>query len=280
MDFEDKLYQARISGSLGDFDSARAILKEILDEDVRNIDAWLLLADVVDKPEFSLKCLQRVLKLDPENEIAAAKLTEWQAVQDVTLEGEHWSTTTPERAAGPERGSDISPASSIPALMNKPARRKHVGFVLIGGLVICAVILAGFLFLLPGVVLTQQAASAAEGPPIQEVTSVIFENIRASNVEDPELYMATIHSESPGYQQTMDMLASMFETYDLSYQISDLSITSQKDNEAVVAFVLTTRKLQGPEFRDNEVSGEMILRLDEGEWKIFNQTVDEVEYLE
>ncbi|MFN2198378.1 MAG: tetratricopeptide repeat protein [Anaerolineales bacterium] len=280
MDVEDKIYQARIAGSQGDFASARALLKEVLDEDARNVEAWLLLTDVVDRPEFSLKCLQRVLKLDPENEIAAAKLAEWQAVQDVALEGEHWVTPEPKPAAASvhEFDSEIS-APSQPAA-TRPSARKRWTYVVIGMLTICAVVLIGVLVLMPGVAQPQKTANAAAGPSVEEVTAVIFENIRASNLEDMEAYMATIHPESPGYQQTQEMLAPTFEAYDLAYEINDLSITSQGEDEAVVTFVMTTHKINGPEFRDNQVSGEMILRIDAGSWKIYSQAVNKVEYLE
>ncbi len=54
---------------------------------------------------------------------------------------------------------------------------------------------------------------------------------------------------------------------------------SNKKNEVVVAFILTTRKIRGPSFRDNKIDGEMILKKEEGYWKIYDQDVHNVKYL-
>jgi hypothetical protein len=67
--------------------------------------------------------------------------------------------------------------------------------------------------------------------------------------------------------------------FDLSYQISGLKITNQTKNEVVVAFTLTTRKIRGPSFRDNRINGDMILRQEDDRWKIYNQVVHDIKYL-
>jgi hypothetical protein len=108
---------------------------------------------------------------------------------------------------------------------------------------------------------------------------VIIENIRASNAESVNHYMATIHSKSPSYQSTKSMTQEAFSLFDLSYKVSGLKIITQTKNEVVVAFTLTTRKIRGPSFRDNRINGEMILREEDGKWKIYEQVVHDVKYL-
>ena len=49
---------------------------------------------------------------------------------------------------------------------------------------------------------------------------------------------------------------------------------------ATIFFVLTTKKINGPTFRDNRVTGTMYLRKVDGAWKIYDQKISNVEYLD
>ena len=63
-----------LAAKAGQRDHARALLKQVLIADKRNIPAWLWLSQVVDEPGQQRLCLQTVLKLDPENEAARLRL--------------------------------------------------------------------------------------------------------------------------------------------------------------------------------------------------------------
>jgi len=56
----------------GQRDIARQILVQVVDQDERNISAWLWLSSVVDAPEDREACLENVLTLDPQH-VAARK---------------------------------------------------------------------------------------------------------------------------------------------------------------------------------------------------------------
>ncbi len=60
----------------GDNDKAIAFLKQVLSANPNNIDAWLVLAAVVEDPQRKRQCLNRVLKLDPVNVVAREELLE------------------------------------------------------------------------------------------------------------------------------------------------------------------------------------------------------------
>ena len=124
----------------------------------------------------------------------------------------------------------------------------------------------------------------ASGPtPLpEEITAVIFKNIRASNAKDFDGYMATIHSNSPGYNTTKETIQAAFsDQFNLSYRVSDVYLIEQGRNKAVAHFVLTTRLASGSiAFRDNQVTGEMTLRKEDGIWKIYDQKIIEVKYLD
>ena len=61
---------------------ARAILKEVVDEDQSQVVAWLWLYKVVDSLEEQAICLENVLTLEPENEYAQERLARVKAQQE------------------------------------------------------------------------------------------------------------------------------------------------------------------------------------------------------
>ncbi|MGV8118254.1 MAG: protein kinase [Candidatus Xenobiia bacterium LiM19] len=114
----------------------------------------------------------------------------------------------------------------------------------------------------------------------QEIVDVLNENLRAAQEENLNRYMATIHEESANYESMRTQVKSIFETFDLSYEIKEMKIISSSPDMADVEFILVTRKINGPEiFNDNEMSGEYILKKSGGKWKIFSTIKKHVNYL-
>lgn len=58
----------------GDFQEAERALRSLLQDDPRNTDAWMLLANLVQDPAQREACYRRVLRIDPENRRAARRL--------------------------------------------------------------------------------------------------------------------------------------------------------------------------------------------------------------
>lgn len=112
-----------------------------------------------------------------------------------------------------------------------------------------------------------------------EVIEAVYQNLEAANTEDLEGYMDTIHPDSPYFASTRTTMQNIFATYDLSYDITDIELLEQTDTEARVRFTLVTERITGPEFNDNIVNGVFNMRIDNGVWKIYDQTLDEVEYI-
>jgi len=164
----------------------------------------------------------------------------------------------------------------------KPAKKgRTLEVVLLVALVgvVCLVMTVLGAMILSSLPVVSVLFQAQPTPDANAITAPIYANITASNAEDVNAYMTTIHSQSPVYAQTESMLSPMFVNYDLSFEITNLNLLKQTQNEARVAFILVTRKIRGPEFKDNQVSGVMILRPENGAWKIYNQEVEAVEYL-
>jgi hypothetical protein len=113
-----------------------------------------------------------------------------------------------------------------------------------------------------------------------DIMAAVSDNLKAMEQEDVNATMATIDESSPGYQTTKDLIKIIFEQYDLKYELSDLKVIERKDNEAKVGFTQVTRKVSGPEFRDNKITGVHTLRLSKGKWKIYNSVVSTTDYLD
>jgi lipopolysaccharide export LptBFGC system permease protein LptF len=58
----------------GDNNKAMAFIKQVLNANPNDVDAWLVLAAIVDDPQRKRQCLKRVLTLDPVNMVAREEL--------------------------------------------------------------------------------------------------------------------------------------------------------------------------------------------------------------
>ena len=75
-DVSRQLNNAREAIARGDKKTAQQILANILSHDNQNVDAWLLLADILDNPQHRIESLKRVLQINPNNVIANRRLQE------------------------------------------------------------------------------------------------------------------------------------------------------------------------------------------------------------
>lgn len=314
MDIQHEIGRAKNAVSAGDYSTAQKILKKVLTQDPTNVEAWLALAGVVQNPEHAVKCYQRVLKFDPGNQTASQKLISYQQTptepdskRTTTYHGAQALENRLQQVARPEsmqkdpwelsvhNPSTTSAVSGTVSKAQRPEPKKRavkktpqktntsgrwLEISLIVLLVMCAATVFGLVVLIPKNSAVQGGQSAEGASPTPEnVTAVIFENIRASNAESISRYMGTIHSKSPAYKSTESITKEAFSMFDLSYKISGVKVIEQNKNQAVVAFVLTTRKIRGASFRDNRINGEMTLKKENGVWKIYNQKVHDVKYL-
>jgi len=87
---QEKVMAAYQIAIQGDFDHARMILEECLYDEPKNVEAWLLLADLAETSEEARQCYQMVLEAAPDNWIAQQRLKllfqKQQAPQPVEME--------------------------------------------------------------------------------------------------------------------------------------------------------------------------------------------------
>lgn len=74
MDVESELAQARVLVNQGKKRRARESLREIAKLDPKNEEMWLLFAQVAEKQEHAVYCLEQVIKINPYSLIARTKL--------------------------------------------------------------------------------------------------------------------------------------------------------------------------------------------------------------
>jgi murein L,D-transpeptidase YcbB/YkuD len=151
-------------------------------------------------------------------------------------------------------------------------------------LIVCFLASTAFTCSLTGLVQQLYGAPAmtTEAPTDDLTTaiqSVINREIEAAQTEQLADYMATIHPQSPSYAATESTLKTIFAQYDLDYSVTLGEATLLDNGDATIPFVLTTRKISGAAFRDNEVTGNFILRLDGTQWKVYNQEIQNIRYL-
>jgi len=320
MDIQTALKGAIIAASQDDLQTAQQILKTILQQDPRSVSAWLLLADVVEDPDHARQCFERVLQLEPGNQVALNGLAQLDdpfsglnnlvaaaAPASEAVPPEHPAARleaqtvkpvvelvpqveSPQPAAGqkPQRpvpqGETAQPAAAQKPRRTAPKQQKKaqpqkkssrwLEFSLLGVVLVCACVV-GFVLIGQNPSLLQLQPT----PPLESPTAVIYRNMETANNEDLDGYMDTIHPRASGRLFTRSAMKDLFDRYDLYYRVSGLRVLEQTEDEARVAFTLTTQKVSGPAFRDNRLTGVMILRLDGREWKIYNQEVGDVIYL-
>lgn len=113
----------------------------------------------------------------------------------------------------------------------------------------------------------------------EEIISVLYKNISAAENENLDLYLSTIDLDSPVYSETRTIIINLFKNYDLKYELKKVVVLNKSSDEARVGFIQKTTKLNGPSFRDNELSGIHILKKNNGSWKIYNTETNNLNYL-
>jgi len=110
------------------------------------------------------------------------------------------------------------------------------------------------------------------------IKSVVLENLKATQAEDTNRTMITVHTQSPIYRQTKQMLAPIFDDFDLSYELLSFSYIGLNGEYAVARVKQTTKKVSGPIFQENEMDMVQVFRKENGKWKFWTQAILEIKY--
>jgi hypothetical protein len=95
-------------------------------------------------------------------------------------------------------------------------------------------------------------------------------NVVAMQAKNMDAIMATIHSQSPHFEQTKMITQRMFELYDIDYKLETVEVETATPDTIRVRFAQKMSKTRGPEeFVSGTMTGVHVLRRDGGSWKLW-----------
>ena len=102
-----------------------------------------------------------------------------------------------------------------------------------------------------------------------EIIAVVKENLTATQAEDKELVLKTIHKDCPQMRSTKQGMDYVFANYDMVYNLEQVEVIEVSGEDAKVYYVQTTRAKSGSGFPPSRSSGFHLMKKDNGSWKIF-----------
>lgn len=154
-----------------------------------------------------------------------------------------------------------------------PVHHLSKGDVMKKAFVISCLTLIALFFTSANVYAQQQSDEAA-------IRACIEKNIQATQNEDLDAFWETCKLDNAQFRkQTEFIMNFLFETYDLSYKIDSYKLISNDGKTAAVEVVMTTKKIRGPEFQDNQSKAKHTLKKIDGKWYIVGSNILDVVYL-
>lgn len=122
-------------------------------------------------------------------------------------------------------------------------------------------------------------STAAYADTSSEIEDAILDNLEHTQNEDVGAVMEDMHSQSPAYQPTQQMLQQLFPVYDLKYELLNYKLVGEDDEYAYVKVKQRTEKISGPAFQNNEIEMLMVFKQENGLWKLWTTANLSVSYL-
>ncbi|HOY10578.1 MAG TPA: hypothetical protein PLB05_10975 [Candidatus Omnitrophota bacterium] len=123
--------------------------------------------------------------------------------------------------------------------------------------------------------------ASAETPLGDTLRELVLEGMRATEREDVNGVLQTIHHQSPVYDKISQQLLRIFEDYDLKYELLSYVFLGSDNEYAVARITQTTEKVDqkpdAPSFQGNRADIIQVFRRDKESWKFWNQVVLEFE---
>ena len=127
---------------------------------------------------------------------------------------------------------------------------------------------------------SENVAADTEEDVATVIKALAIENLRATEAEDIDAVLDTMHTQSPVYSNTEKLLISLSETYDLKYQMRLFRYIGQDGPYAIARLKFSTEKVAGPEFNNNILDTFHIFRKEDGKWKMWSMAILETNFVE
>ena len=113
------------------------------------------------------------------------------------------------------------------------------------------------------------------------IRACIEKNIQATQDEDIDAYWETCKpATKQEKKQTEAALKFLFATYDVSVTLDSYKLISINGDTAVVEIKMTTKKIRGPEFKDNQIKQRNSLKKIDGKWYLVSSKLLNVKNLD
>jgi hypothetical protein len=112
-----------------------------------------------------------------------------------------------------------------------------------------------------------------------ELKAVFQTQLDAMNKEDMDAYMASIDPEAGVYASTKATMPLILQTYDVKATMDSFEVVSKTEDSAQVRTVIVTKKVSGPDFKDNKVTALHTLKLKNGKWLLTETKVEKIDFL-
>ncbi|WP_105901984.1 hypothetical protein [Vibrio gangliei] len=109
---------------------------------------------------------------------------------------------------------------------------------------------------------------------------VLKQNLHASQQEDVDAYMATMHTQSLVWTPTKHQIEMVFDNFDLTYQLDQFDFVAQDDEYAYAKIWMTKTKISGGQFKNNRVQALVVFKQENGAWKVWSQANMQIKYLD
>ncbi|WP_010247806.1 anti-sigma-I factor RsgI family protein [Acetivibrio cellulolyticus] len=110
-----------------------------------------------------------------------------------------------------------------------------------------------------------------------DLNIVVFNIVNALEKEDMESYFSNMTEELYS-EETKNNLEVLFKNYELTYNLESLYVASQNADNAVVKYVYSIYKGNGPDFKNCRITGSCNLKNINGVWKIA-KSEEKIEYI-
>jgi hypothetical protein len=112
-----------------------------------------------------------------------------------------------------------------------------------------------------------------------DIEEAILGNLKHTQNEDVAAVMGDMHSQSPAYLPTQQMLQQLFPAYDLNYELLEYTFVGEDGEYAYAKVKQSTIKVSGPAFQNNKVEALQVFKEENGTWKLWTQANLSVSYL-
>ncbi len=150
----DNLKQAIAAIKAGDNETGHQLLMKVIKADPANEAAWLWMASTLDDPQEKKECLQKVLQINPDNEMAKKALAAFER---------------PREPAELPRLQDIAPkpAQEAAPSTDLAGSRLRLSLLVLGGVAVLLVLCIGAMLVLPSIVGREALVSmfSSSNPP-------------------------------------------------------------------------------------------------------------------